>query len=177
MTAEPITASPYSPEATADNMREPGQDGQQQIRPARSWRKPVAIAAVVVAVGVSGAFAADVYAKNRICGALQSATASSRQAAQSQSAGIPNTEGLRKEIGRAQTPAKFLIFDADLKNAVNTLATDADRLSAASASLQKAAPADKLALVPQVMAVAGNANLHVRDAQRACGQPQTGIAG
>jgi hypothetical protein len=174
MTAEPMSATPSSPETISGHLYEPGQDGQQQIRPARSWRKPVAVAAVLVVIAFSGAFAANAYAKNKICDALQTLTAASGQ---SKTGGLPDTARLRTEANKAQTAGKVLVFDGDLKKAVNNLATDADRLNSASISLQKAAPADKLALVPQVMAVAGTANLHVRDAQRACGQPETGISG
>jgi len=124
--------------------------------------------------------AADVYAKNGICNSFASSSDSSNGAssngASSNGAGAPDPAELRKQTAKARTLADMLFFHSGLKHAVNGMADDVDHIASLADEMKTATtPEDAQAITAQIPAIANSLDLHVREAQRACGQKETGI--
>jgi hypothetical protein len=146
-----------------------------RLRPSRGIGKILAAVAVVVAVGgVGAAYGVTAYGKSKICDLL--ATASGPNAPKP----APGEEGNASfgyAIGytapKMHRSTRLLIFDGTLQDAVENLYADTQRV----AELQKsgALHSDDQAQVQQAVFAVGNLDGHLRDTQRACGQPVTGV--
>jgi len=91
------------------------------------------------------------------------------------SAAPPDFAKMREQIDALRTHAKLLVFDGELKAAVLGLADDGDRLIALVEPIQQGKVEAGPEHLPQILAVATSFDTHVRDTQRACGQPATGL--
>lgn len=71
--------------------------------------------------------------------------------------------------------ANLLVFDRDLRIAVTHLATDFERIPNIAASMADAPLRQREALIAEMRSTVQDLDKRVKDAQRACGQPETGI--
>ena len=172
---------PWDPDAMPPWLVQPGSLPVGPVRSARSGlRKGLIIGAValVALVGV-GTFGVNSYAKRTICSSLKSDDAfssgsGSDSAKSSPAAGPTDAElaDLRKGADEMRNYGRMLVLDGDLKSAVNGLADDMVQMTDVFTKAKKA-PTPKL--FTQLVTVAGSVNSHVRQAQKACGLPVTGV--
>ena len=147
------------------------------------WPLVVVVSVVVGLVVVGGLFAmaADVYAKNAVCTSLPSINNPSSGSSNSSSNGdrgdaAPDPGKLHKETDQVRTLAKMLFFHSSLKHAVNGMADDVDHILSLSDQMKTvSSPEDAQAVMAQIPAIQSSIDLHVREAQGACGQKETGI--
>jgi hypothetical protein len=134
-----------------------------------------------VALGLfaaGGAFAVDKFYKHRICGDLSTAVGSSATSTASSGGASDSTADLaefRKQTAAMRRQADLLLFDGGLRTSMLGLTDDADRLASLESQARAGSDDQQAALLSQVVITMGSVDGHIRDAQRACGQPQTGI--
>jgi hypothetical protein len=133
-----------------------------------------ALVAAALLIGV-GAGTANAYAKHTICSAIESSKATNANSTDDTA-----DQDLKTQIAEAHTTADqmrtyshMLVFSPSLKSATTGLAEDFDQFADLASSATASGPdADTLA---KALTVVGSLNTHARQAQRACGQPVTGI--
>jgi hypothetical protein len=146
------------------------------MRPARGSMK---IRSLLIALGVlvvfagGGAYGADAYAKKQVCGQVKALTAGAGKS--EGSSPDQSSDDIHTEADAMRSKARLLVFDRDLKSAVDGLADDADR----SADLrdQLRSSTGSATVVAQALTLVGSIDTHVRSAQKACQLPVTGILG
>lgn len=131
----------------------------------------IGVIAGVVLLG-AGTFASNAYAKHTICSSLSDgSTISDSLAGGSSDEPSADTLGKMREAGdQLRGYGHMLVFDRDLKSAVNGFADDIDQLADLMGSTDEGG--DGLA---QLLTLAGSVNNHVRQAQQACDLPVKGI--
>ncbi|MGI5241267.1 hypothetical protein [Dactylosporangium sp. CA-139066] len=146
-------------------------------RRSRGVGKVLAVVAVLVAAGGAGAgYGVSAVAKSRICDQLATVTGpDSPQPPNLADVELPDTYGYA--IGymgpKMHRSANRLIVHPALRNAVDNLYDDLMRMLELKKS--GATTASDEGTVQEVVLVVGNIDAHMKDAQRACGQPVTGI--
>ncbi|WP_432967465.1 hypothetical protein [Dactylosporangium sp. CA-233914] len=144
------------------------------LRPRRAFslgRALRALAIVAVLLGAAGsgaAYAGTAYARSRICADIATLSAGAGP-----DAGTTAPAGFSSPADQARRLVRLLVFEPRLHAAVDGLATDGDDVRALRAARQ-ATPQERL---ERAALIAGHVDGHLRDAQRACGQPITGITG
>lgn len=159
--------SPWAEAAAARIQTEPA--GAPLPKPSRNRRGlAVGLLAGLVVLGGGSTVGLHAYAKHSVCAAF---TADGGLTTGDQ--GTAGKTDLRDAAAQMRTTARLLLFDADLRAAVDGMADDAERL----AKLQDAVNAKNATreLVGEMVLVAGSVNSHARQAQLACGLPPVGV--
>ena len=156
--------------------------------PTRSWKGPVAVAALaVVMAGFGVAFGANEFAKHRVCDAVaastpaQTTTTVGKPAVQAtktvltEAEQAQRTRQMHEEIDASRRQAALLVLDTDLKAAVNGLATEMESTIKLDEERKTITAAQRTEYAQRVVTVAQNLDSHWRAAQRACGQAETGL--
>ena len=135
----------------------------------------VGILAAVVLVPVGATVGVHAYAKHTVCGALEgdSPLAGGSAPEGGTPGNGPDVAEIRDAADGLRTYAWMLVFDGDLKDAVNGLADDVDQM----ADLVGAPGDDGAGAFAELFTIAASVNTHARQAQRACDLPVTGIFG
>ena len=143
----------------------------------RKWPVILAVAVVlgVGVVGVGGAAAVNDFAKRNICGSLAKINDDKPSSADQSDSSDPDPAQLRKDLNDMRTMARLLVFDGKLRTAVLAVADDVERAATMEQQAKDAGPDQAMNMLPALIALAGQIDLHVRDAQEACGQKPTGI--
>ncbi len=139
----------------------------------RGPRKALIIAGVaVVALLGAGAAGANAYARNTICSSLEGDSAlTGGSSAEPAEPGPAELTRMREAADELRGYGRMLVFDGDLKTAVNGLADDVDQLADLAGSDGTTAAGG----FAELMTIAGSVNSHARQAQRACDLPVKGI--
>ena len=152
----------------------PGAALSTQRRRSRRPGRLLVIPLILGLAGLGGVVAVDKYVKGKLCGQIGTIAKQSPGTARADDQ-QPDLTAFQRDIATLRTSAKFLVVDGDLKRAVLGLADDAERLNTMSQKLKTTGNDQTLAVLPQLLTLAGSIDVHVRDAQRACGQPVTGV--
>jgi len=123
-------------------------------------------------VGVGGAAAVNEYAKRNICGSLAKINDPDPSSGDSSE---PDPAQMKRDLDEGRTLARLLVFDGKLRTAVLAVADDVERAATMEQQAKDAEPDQAMNMLPALIALAGQLDLHVRDAQEACGQKPTGI--
>ena len=170
-------APTYTPSAIPAYVAGPHRPGAALAQQRRRSRRPgrlLVIPLVLALAGLGGVVAVDKYVKSKLCAQIGTIATQSPGTARSGDQ-QPDLTAFQRDPATLRTSAKFLVVDGDLKRAVLGLADDAERWNTMSQTLKTAGNDQTLNLLPQILTLAGRLDVHVRDAQRACGQPVTGI--
>ncbi|GIM92405.1 hypothetical protein [Paractinoplanes toevensis] len=134
------------------------------------------VAAVVVALG-AGATAVNAYARHSVCSTMadNSTLGGSSTSASDGRVTQAELDGMHGEADDLRGRARMLVFDRDLRSAVNGLADDVDNIANLLGSSGSAENAVLGGGFAELLMVAASVNGHARQAQRACGLPATGL--
>ncbi|MDP9798281.1 hypothetical protein J2S43_006793 [Catenuloplanes nepalensis] len=157
--------------------------------PTRSWKGPIAVTAVAVAMlGFGAAYGVNEFAKRQVCDAVAASTPAktvtatpavqatrTTSAAGAASTGLQSTEQLRAEIDATRRHAALLVIDSDLRDAVNGLANNVESALKLGEEIKIASAGERTEYTKSLVGVAQDMDGHWRAAQRACGQPETGL--
>jgi hypothetical protein len=136
----------------------------------RKKRLIIGIVAAVVLVG-SGTLGLNGYAKHRICSALgEGSTLSTFAGGSSDEPSATEVAKMRQGGDELRAYGHLLMFDPDLRSAVNGFADDIDRLADLMGDTSNEGGA-----FTELVTLASSVDTHVRQAQEACGQPVRGI--
>jgi hypothetical protein len=188
----PVSPGPqtYTPSGIAAYAAGPHQPAAGPPRsPRRSWRpgRFLVIPLVLGLVGLGGVVGVDKYVKHKLCDQIDTiikqSSASSASSSndhtdhtdQADQADQADLGAFQRDVTALRTSAKFLVVDGELKRAVLGLTDDAVRWNTMSQKLKTASNDETLAMLPLIVTLAGSIDVHVRAAQRACGQPVTGV--
>ncbi|WP_344620357.1 hypothetical protein [Dactylosporangium salmoneum] len=130
----------------------------------------LAVAAVLLLAlgGAAAAFGVNAWARSAVCTDLSEVTAGLRKAAAGPASDTPPTEAeVQRGADEAHARTRLLVLDRDLKDAYNGFFDDVQRLAA----LERGGATDTAALAGALRGM----DAHLRAAQRACGQPVTGL--
>jgi hypothetical protein len=146
-----------------------------EYRPRRGPRK-VWIAGAIAAVVLSAAatFGLSAYAKHTVCSSL-SEGATFNNTLSDNSSDEPSADDIDKMRDAAddlRSYGRLVMFDQDLRSAVNGFADDIDQLADLMGATGDDDDGEGFA---QLLTLAGSVNTHVRQAQQACGLPVKGI--
>jgi hypothetical protein len=143
--------------------------------------KALAIGLVVlVALLGLGAGGVNAYAKHSVCQSLkgESDTIGGGDSGQSSDDGMPtkaDLDEMRTAADNLRGYGHMLIFNGDLREAVNGFADDVDQIADLLGSAGGSATSADQSDLTKLVTIAGSMNSHAREAQKACGLPVTGI--
>lgn len=143
--------------------------------PARRGRRGVrkgpfiGVVAAVALLG-TGVFGVNAFARHTICSSLSDGTSLHHFAGEADEPSAGDVAKLREASDQLRGYGRMLLFDAELKSAVNGFADDIDGLAdlMGENDASGAGFADLIALAKSV-------DTHARQAQEACGEPVTGV--
>ncbi|GIF26910.1 hypothetical protein BJ973_003551 [Actinoplanes tereljensis] len=137
----------------------------------------VGLVVAVVAAIVVGAAAVNAYARHSICTAMEDDASLGGTSARTSSGQYTQAEldDMHGEADDLRGRARMLLFDRDLRSAVNGLADDVDNIANLLGSTGSAENAALGSGFAELLMVAASVNGHARQAQRACGLPANGL--
>jgi hypothetical protein len=160
--------SPLPPPRPGDAGHPPPSGGRTGLRKAGI----IGLIAVTTLTG-AGAFGVNSYAKHTVCSSLEGDLAFGTESfdASSDWTSADGLTKMRDTSDELRGQARMLIFDTDLRSAMNGFADDVDRL----ADLVGSEEGDFGTGFVQLISLAGSVNSHAMQAQRACGLPAEGV--
>lgn len=151
------------------------------VPPARRGPGRALVIGLVAVVGLLGAGAggAHAYAKHSVCSMMEDDSAVVGEASGSSSAGAVPTAAefakMRDGADELRGYGRMLVFDGDLRSAVNGLADDLDQIADLFTSAGSTEDVVAGRGFTELVTIAGSLNSHARAAQRGCGLPVKGI--
>jgi hypothetical protein len=162
--------TPYGNPAPPPWLVQPAAPGPAQTRRSGFRKGPIIGLVAAVALLGSGAFGANAFAKHTICSSLSDGTSLHHFAGDTDEPSAGDVAKLREASDQLRGYGHMLLFDGELKSAVNGFADDIDQLADIMGENDGSG-----AGFAGLISLAGSINTHARQAQKACDLPVTGV--